>query len=135
TGDVTGDGDMDLITPVSGEKALHVFSRDPDQLLVRTAAYDLSHSDPDPSLPFNVAVGDIDGDGAADDIAVSMEIAIDDGDAVPAMEWIQGGPLAPAVADVRAGNGSPVGFGVAIGDFLGDDGLPDVALGVLGGGI
>ncbi len=136
TGDVTGDGEVDVVVPVGGETALHVFSRDPDRLLTRVAAYDLAFPDPDPSLPFAAAVGDIDGDGQADDIAVSLEIAVTGGGtAVPAMAWIAGGPLAPGLADVRAGNGAPIGFGVAIGDFIGGDGLPDVALGVLGGGI
>lgn len=102
-----------------------------------------------PQQPFLLNVGDLDDDGAEDDIVAATNILVQ-GEAIPdpppplppqemqtetVAGWVGvvGGDLAADIGVVRSTTFAPVGFAADLGDFIGPDGIPDVVVSTAGG--
>jgi FG-GAP-like repeat len=145
SGDLDGDGVDEVVCSMAGDNELHVFAADPQRGLRLGRVYDLGApasefvaADPAlvpfaASVPVLAEVADVTGDGQAD-VLVGMEVAIAANGSPRGAAMVMTGPVVlgdttPTPVDLGLlGDAPPVGFSAAAGDFLGDDGVPDLAL-------
>jgi hypothetical protein len=129
TGDLTGDGKKELVVSLPTPSSARVYRADPTSVLVPLAEIDLrtatltSPANLSASVPVFPTIVDATGDGKPD-LLVAMELTTTKG----AWSLVPGGPLAATPSFMAEGSFPPIGFGVNAGDFLGNDGIPDVVL-------